>query len=761
VNTTATAAATGNHPPHLSPARRNLRVIVWLAKPEWAFAAISLTFGIAFLIVTPPFQAADEEAHLRRAFEISEGRIVATKRGDRTGDELPAAIDALYDRFKGLKGHLEEKTTPAEIRESAGVLLSSSDRAFLAFSNAAVHPPLTYLPQALGIFVARHLSRSVLVCLYAGRALNLLATTVLTVLAIRLIPVGKWAMAALALTPMGLSLAASLSPDATTSALSFVLVAQVMACAVGDRTRLTPGVVAAIALLGACVGLAKQMYFFLPACYLLIPATKANSRRGYWAGFAVVIGTTLLAVFAWGLVVRRIWSPADPSMGLDPGEQFRRMTSDPVDFARVLVRTAGNALVHVQEYVGLLGWAEVRLPTFVYGSECAVLALICLKEFGRGSGLSARQALVAAGVAGLVVLTIAVVIHLTWDKLGVRYIALHGRYFIPVSPLVGIALGRVGYLLPAGVAKAGRILPGLAGVAVPVLLAASLVRLHDRYFVDTTENASERHAARGIRLIGTGKVADLKQAQAEFEESIRLNGANNNARNWLGLMLRESAPAAAAEQFRTVLRSSPDNEVALFELANILASQAEFAEAIRLHREALRASRGNENVAAALRTTLAMQRAADRDLQAIAAEFRELTGAEVLEQRAASQGGRTLKRNRGPVAGARAQGLVATMAFFWRSPPPDGKPILLPEERAGEPAGAPQRLPFFACSGKRIYSKRVFVFPPPVNARLMADDAVSWYYQLPLSELTEAERGQEETYRRQLNLRVPLDALPD
>ena len=116
MNTTATAAATGNHPPHLSPARRNLRVIVWLAKPEWAFAAISLTFGIAFLIVTPPFQAADEEAHLRRAFEISEGRIVATKRGDRTGDELPAAIDALYDRFKGLKGHLEEKTTPAEIR---------------------------------------------------------------------------------------------------------------------------------------------------------------------------------------------------------------------------------------------------------------------------------------------------------------------------------------------------------------------------------------------------------------------------------------------------------------------------------------------------------------------------------------------------------------------------------------------------------------------------------------------------------------------
>jgi uncharacterized membrane protein/tetratricopeptide (TPR) repeat protein len=758
VNTTATAAGTGVYPPHDPPAGRSLRMIAWLGRPEWAFAAISLTFGIAFLIVTPPFQVADEEAHLRRAFEISEGHLIATKRGDRTGDELPAGIDVLYERFKGLKGHLEEKTSAAEIRDSSAVLLSSSDRAFLAFSNSAIHPPLTYLPQALGIAIARHVSPSVLTCLYAGRAFNLAATTALTFLAIRLIPVGKWALAALALTPMGLSLAASLSPDALTSGISFLLIAQVLACAVGNGVTLTWSTLPAIAVLGACLGLTKQMYFFLPVCYLLIPPQKAITRRGYWTGFVAVMGATLLAVLVWGLVVRQIWSPADPGMGLDPGEQFRRLVSNPVEFARVLLRTAADVQLHLEEYVGMLGWAEVRLPTWVYVVEVTALALLCVKEFGRGSGLSTRQALVAAAVAGLVALTIAVVIHLTWDRLGVSFIALHGRYFIPFSPLVGIALGRVGYLLPSRYDKVGRALPALAGVAIPILLIASLVRLHDRYFVDTAVDASERHSTRGMQLIGTGNVADLPRARAEFEESIRLNPANNVAHNWLGLILKESDPTAAAEQFRIVLRHSPENDVALFELANTLAAQAEFAEAIRLYREALKISQGNENVAAALRAAQAMQSATARDLEAISREFRALVVSQLLENPGGQEGGGVLKGKRGPVAGASPQGLVAKMAFRWRSPPPDGKPIFMPG--TGLPAGV-QRLPFFACSEKRVFSKRVFVFPPPENARLLADDAVSWYYQLPMIDLSEAERRNEENYRRDHGLRFPQETLPD
>jgi tetratricopeptide (TPR) repeat protein len=573
-----------------------------------------------------------------------------------------------------------------------------------------------------------------------------------------LIPVGKWALAALALTPMGLSLTASLSPDGPTNSLSFLLVAQVMACAIADRTTLTPGILARIALLGAGVGLAKQMYFFLPACYLLIPAGRAASRRGYWAGFAVVMGSTFLAVLAWGLVVRRIWSPADPTMGLDPGEQLRRMIVDPVEFLRVLGRTAGNVRVHGREYVGQLGWAEVGLPTWVYVSEVVALTLICVKEFGRGSGLSAAQALVAAGVSALVVLTIAMVIHLTWDTPGVPYIALHGRYFIPISPLLGIVLGRIGFCLPASLQTVSRAVPALVGVVVPVLLAASLIRLYDRYFVDTAQDASERHSVRGTRLIGAGSAADLERARAEFEESVKLNPANAVSHNWLGLMLKESDPLTAEAHFRSVLQNSPENDVALFELANILAGQAEFAEAIPLYREALRVSQGNPEVVAALRTAVDTQHAVQRDLQTLTREFHELVQTGMIEQREGA-GGRFLKHNRGPVNAGSPQSLAAKMAFYWRSPPPDGTLIQLPD--ALPAASVPRRLPFLACSGKRVFSKRVFVFPAPVSARLLADEAVSWYYQLPMTALSEEERGREEAYRRARGLRFPLTVLPE
>jgi uncharacterized membrane protein len=758
VSQTAAPAAKGPIPPRLSGARQFLGSVArpWL--PECVFAGMALAFGLAFLVLTPPFQVADEEAHFRRAFEISEGRIIALKRGNTTGDELPPAIDSLYDRFKGLKGHLEEKTSADAIRDSAEITLSSGDRAFLVFSNSAVHPPLTYLPQALGIFMARWFSSSVLVCLYAGRALNLLATVALTVLAIRLTPTGKWAFVLLALTPMSLSLAASLSPDAMTNALSFLLLAQVFAYAVGDERLLPSSAVARIAVLGAGVGLAKQMYFLLPLAYLMIPVRRLGSRRRYLASLAAVMAATFLAVAAWSLVVRHIWSPADPAMGMDPGEQFRGMLAHPVAFLRVLVATASYAPDCIEEYVGLLGWAEVHLPVAVCVTEVGLLILVCACEFGPRSGATAKQAFIAAAVAALVALTVAIVIHLTWDKVGAAAISWHGRYFIPISPLIGVALGRLGYLLPIRWRQAVTAIPGVAIVAVPVLLAASLMRLHDRYYVDTPWDAAERHSIRGRNLIGKGGAADLESARQEFEEAVRIYPSHAVSRNSLGLMLKDSDPDQAIEHFRTVLRTSPEDSVALFELANVLASRAEFPEAIRLYREALRVSQGNPTVATALRKTLEAQTVAQRDLQRISREIQEIVKSSMLEERARGTPV-SLKRNRGPVTANSPSGLLTGLGFYWRIPPPSGRDIGLVS--ADEDALAPRRLAFYACSTKRVFSKRVFVFPPPGQAELLADEAVSWYFQVRLSDLNPEEAERERAYRAQRGLRFPLATLPE
>jgi uncharacterized membrane protein len=731
-------------------------------QPEWVFVALALPFGLAFLILTPPFQVPDEEAHLRRAFEISEGRIIASKRGEKTGDDLPRGLDALYQHFKSLKGHLEEKTSASDIRQSADLSFSRGEREFVVFSNSAIHPPLIYLPQAAGLFCARQFSTSVLVCLYVGRAFNLLAAVVLTFLAVRITPVGKWVFTFLALTPMALTLDASLSSDASTNALSFLLVAQVFACAASSEGVLGGRSIAMTALLGAAVGFAKQMYFLLPLCYLMIPVRKLGTRQRYLRGFVVVMGATVLAVAAWGLVVRQIWSPADAKMGMNPEQQFRLMASNPLEFVSVLYRTARAGVPRLEEYVGKLGWAELRLTDWVYLPELILLAAVSVRDFGPRAGLTNRHALVAAGVVLLVSLTIAVVMHLTWDKVGAAAIALHGRYFIPIGPLAAVVIGRLGYLIPRAVRRPSPAVPAAAVLAVPLLLTASLRMVYDRYFVDTPKDAADRACVRGRTLLEEGGEANstpelLQRARASLEDAIRIDPDHFAAHQLLGLLLVDTHPGEAAEHFRIARRLNPGDSVAAYELGRVHAGRAEFAEAIRYFRDALKLSPGNVNVENDLRAALQKERFLNENLPKIGAEFRNLAGENMVEKRhrGTAREGLYLKPGRGPVVATEAQPLVRSFEFLWRIPPPGGDEVRF----SGVPAAGDRR-PFYACSKGLILTKRLFIFPP-ARCELLADEDVSWFYQLPLTELGASELEKERAFRTSLGLNFPLPKLPE
>src|SRR6516162_10367521 len=134
-----------------------------LFQAERVYLVLALVFGGGFLVLTPPFQAPDEEAHFRRAYSLSEGRAVCIKRGNESGDLQPRGLSAYCAPYAGIAYHAEQKSSFATIRASADTSFDADNREFVAFSNAAMHPPLVYVPQASGIFAARLCSSSVLV----------------------------------------------------------------------------------------------------------------------------------------------------------------------------------------------------------------------------------------------------------------------------------------------------------------------------------------------------------------------------------------------------------------------------------------------------------------------------------------------------------------------------------------------------------------------------------------------------------------------
>jgi uncharacterized membrane protein len=703
-------------------------ILAAFLRPEWVYLALAVTLGCAYLVITPPFQVPDEGAHFYRSYATSEGRIVCLKRGNETGHDLPAALKRLADRYERLWKHHEEKTSLHEILDGHSLKIDTTNREFMAFSNAAVHPPLTYLPQAVGIMLARLSSGSALTCLYAGRFANLLATVALIFIAIRIAPIGKWTFVVLALMPMTLSLAASLSSDALTIALAFLFVAQILALVMTSEDSVTDRSVLALALVSAAIGLAKQAYFFLPFCYFMIPPTKFGGVSRYLTRGAVVIGACLLAVAGWSYVVRGIYSPADPNVGMNPAEQLRMMRQDPLEFLHTLARTAPWMPLYAEEFVGRLGLIDIRLPGWVYTLELALLLTVAISEFGVRPGLLARQVVVAAGVLCTVLLTVLTVMHLTWDKVGAKNISLQGRYFIPIAPLAALVTGWcIGRLLPS---PFFRLRPAVSFVALLAAIVASqmaLVRVHDRYFVDSAACAAQRCYMRGVAF--AQKTGQETQAREAFEEASRAYPGHIGAR---------------------------------FELANLAARQADYPEAIRLFRETLKLDPGNAEAKARLANAAQAQEMLGQLLQRIPASLHEMVRLNNLteEPNKGTQDSRLyMKPIRGPIVD-RSGRVELPMDFTGSAPTPSGEPVWV-EGSASDSATQSKPAPFFAYSTTPLAgTMRIFVFPPPVNAVLLPDDEVSWYYQRRMESLSEQEVEQEMAYRRKLGLHVPADKSP-
>jgi uncharacterized membrane protein len=739
-----------------SPAPHN-----WFSpKPERLYLALAFIFGCAFLFLTPPFQVPDEEAHFRHAFALSEGHFVAKARGNDSGDDQPRGLTPFARAYAPLCAHPEEKTSAAAIVGQLSMRFDNDDREFCSFSGSAVYPPVPYLPQALGIFIARRFTSAVLICFTAGRVVNFLVAALLTFLAIRTTPIGKAGFIAVALLPMTLAQSASFSPDALTNALSFLFVAQVLACAFGPTERVSAAAVATAALLAAGVGVCKQAYYLLPLCYFLIPVQKLGSRRVYAAGFVVVMGATLVAAAGWGVITRNSYVPPDPRLGVAPGKHIVWILSHPLEFAQTLLRTGASLPLFFEEFVGWLGYTNLRLYGWLYIAELILLLFAFAADRELATKVSARQALLAVTVALLVAVTVLAVVDVAFNPVGASVISgVQGRYFIPIAPVVGIAIGWAGGLFARVWSTSPRVNLAIVGLAVPVLLSCTLFRVHHRFFVDTPADAARRLSFQGETLVKEGH---RQEALEKFEEALQVDPNHLTSRLWLGQLFADTRPLEAMEQYLLGLQIDRESVEALNGLGTVLANREEYAEAIQYFKEANRLDPKAAYIKRNLESALLAQQQQEqvlREIGRICLTLARETGLTEVRNPGTPKEFTVMKPNRGRIVDTRGNSPFPGPVFLWRSPAPCGGEIVLSGPN-GTPLDKSHPSQFYACSAKPLRTKRVFVFPPPIGARALEDQEVSWFYQTPTAELTEEESTKEMEYRKRLGLQFPLTELP-
>ncbi len=408
-------------------------------RPERVFTAFGLIYGLLFLIITPPFQVPDEPEHFWRSYQISECRLTALKRSDGIGGFLPSSLMATVLPFYRLIMHPEVKQDRKEIIETLKVPLRPERRAFLHFANTALYSPVPYLPQACGIFMGRALNSPPLLIMYMGRFANMIIWMILVHVAIKTTPICKWLFVLLALMPMSLFEAASLSADSFTIGISFLTISLILKKAFAqDEGKHDVLYIGTASLL---LALSKQVYFLLPLLlFLLIPVVRIGNRKKYFAFFSAMLCLNLGAIIIWTLNadiyrdIYIIYHKLIPTLSAERQTAF--ILSNPLEYCRKIAATfIQDGRIYFDSFIGLLGWFDTQLPEGLRISYIIMLLFTVVAGPAEAAEISFMQRILIFLTMAVSILTIITILYIGWTPVGGKIIWVQGRYFIPVAPL--------------------------------------------------------------------------------------------------------------------------------------------------------------------------------------------------------------------------------------------------------------------------------------------------------------------------------------
>jgi len=423
-----------------------------LTRPHIAFAVVACVFGVAFAVTLPSLAGYDEPVHFLRAWHVSEGNVFA-QTGQRAGDPAPtlgAYVPAgLNNQLAGiLRDGILQKDNARGAWSHLGDSAPKGPPTFVDFSAAAVYPPVPYLPSALGIRIGRLFGLSAFMLVLLARLFELAAFVAIVGLAIRRLPSRAWVLAVVALMPVAVFQASTVSADAITNALALLVVADALALTAQPVDRVPRALLIETVCATIALALCKQPYI-LAAGMLLLPAWRHRRQ----------IGATIVGTFAVGGVLALAWTRwandhylapdfLPPSLGghanyannnVQPSAQIRYLRGHPFAFTGAIWRMVtdhGGSILHDLAAQVSYWRAPGLIPVMVWSGVAAVVLLDCARLPG---GRAMRRLTLA--LAFLTVVASLFLAYVGWNALHApRIDGYQGRYLLVVLAMVALVI---------------------------------------------------------------------------------------------------------------------------------------------------------------------------------------------------------------------------------------------------------------------------------------------------------------------------------
>lgn len=417
----------------------------------------ALPLCLVFAAIVPPNGNADEGEHFTYALRIADGHLIGTKQDGKAGSFVDPAGLVAINHFAASAFHPEIKTTLKDFNLQQN-LKWSDDRAFLAW--ATTYPPFLYAPQVVAVLMARAANLSPIWAFYAGRTFNVLTSALITALALLFAQRSRFAMMAIAILPMTLSLNASMSQDALLISLMLLVTGLIDRMTYEKRHASIPEI-ALLSILLSLVAMSKPPYAALAGVLFL--TGPARSLR-VWSAVLIVLLTT----GSWWIMATRLSTTINPDA--NAAAQAMLLLDEPI---RVLVVAKNTVVEHFghlwKEIVGVLGWLDTPLPL----SFSCFTALACIVAFmGSPSGPSYRSSISAASCLVSVAGVFGLLYLIATPVGGATVLGTQGRYFLPIIAVVPLAIHGWSGILTRSIAS---IAIALLMLTIPPVVILTLV----------------------------------------------------------------------------------------------------------------------------------------------------------------------------------------------------------------------------------------------------------------------------------------------
>lgn len=396
-------------------------------------AAMLSFFCIICMFIFPPFTVPDEQVHYLSTYHVSNLQMFNFSDKDNSITMRECDYEYVQNNSNSLyaQEYVTEKGFDKFFAENSKTV--STDYHYIAGVKS-----LSYFFGAFGITVARILGIGAYWTFQLSRMFNAAMCIVLLYFAIKIIPYGKCAVAAISLLPMSLHIMASCSYDCFTFGgvmLIFAYIVNLMYTdeKIGWRQLL---IMAAMIVL---IIPQKVVYIGVAALLLIIPKDKFKNPRLHLVYKCCLGAIAFLSVLL--LEMEEIFSHTTSdalSYSETAGFNMSDVLQNPVRICKMLFETVFEmGDFYLKSAISYFGWFEFEPPWFMAVPYVVILGVAFMRKNDEPEALGVIQRTYSLALFVVVYLITELTLLLGFTPIDSNVIqGVQGRYFLPALPLI-------------------------------------------------------------------------------------------------------------------------------------------------------------------------------------------------------------------------------------------------------------------------------------------------------------------------------------